>query len=83
MKIVSIVFGILGFLFLLPGLIPCFGSLNYINLFFSIPGLIIALYYYINADPASRDSNTKIAMFLNLVAVAVGIVRLTMGGGIL
>jgi hypothetical protein len=83
MKIVSIVLGILGFLFLLPGLIPCFGSLNYINLFFSTPGLVIAFYYYINADAAGRDTNTKVAMFLNLVAVVVGIVRLTMGGGIL
>jgi hypothetical protein len=37
----------------------------------------------INADSAGRDSNTKIAMFLNVVAVVVGIVRLSIGGGIL
>lgn len=37
----------------------------------------------INTDHAGSDSITKIAIFLNVVAVVVGIVRLSIGGGIL
>lgn len=80
MKIISIICGILAFVFMFPGLLPCLGWLNWGNIFFSAIGLIIALYLYYQSG--ERDNNTKVALFLNGCAFAVGVIRLFLGGGV-
>lgn len=83
MKYISIVLGILGFIFMFPGLIPCLGWLNWINLFFSSIGLIIALYLYQSNEVNRQDNNVKIALYLNGCAFVVGGIRLFLGSGII
>lgn len=81
MKIISIILGILGFIFMVPGIIPCFGWLNWVNVLFSGVGLIIALYYFFNSESGNRDSSTKLAFVINLLAFLIGSFRLFLGGG--
>lgn len=84
MKYVSIVFGILAFLFMLVGLIPCLGWSNWIlTLPFSVIGLIMAGFLYQQSDEAKQDNSVKIGLFLNGCAFVVGVIRLFVGGGIL
>lgn len=82
MKYLSIALGLIAIIFMIVGIIPCLGSLNYINLLFSIPGTIIALWLYMTPD-GKFDNTVKVALFLNACAFAVGVARLFIGGGIL
>lgn len=81
MKYLSIALGLIAIIFMLIGIIPCLGSLNYINLFFSIPGFIMALWLYMTPE-GKLDNTVKIALFLNGCAIGVGIARLFIGSGI-
>jgi hypothetical protein len=82
MKYISIALGLIAIIFMAVGIIPCLGSLNYINLLFSVPGSIIALWLYLTPD-GKVDNTVKIALFLNGCAVIVGIARLFLGGGVI
>lgn len=82
MKYLSIALGLIAIIFMLVGIIPCLGSLNYINLFFSVPGAIIALWLYMTPE-GKLDNTVKIALFLNGCAFFVGVARLFIGGGVL
>lgn len=82
MKYVSIVFGILAFIFMLVGLIPCLGWSNWIfTLPLSVMGLIIAFFLYQRSDAEKQDNSVKIGLFLNGCAFIVGVIRLLLGGG--
>lgn len=81
MQTFSMVWGILAILGMLVGFIPCFGSLNWLNIPFSGVGIIVSGI----ALGISRDQS-KGASIAGLVCCCValffGIIRLVLGGGI-
>jgi hypothetical protein len=80
MQILSLVWGILAILGLGVGIIPCLGSLNWINIPFAAIGLVIGI--VAKSKPGNSGAAT-IGIVLNAMAVAFGIFRLILGGGIL
>ncbi len=70
LNIISILIGIVAGVLMLPGLIPFFGWVNWIMLPIATVGL---LFGFLSSSNAGRN--------LNLVIIAIGVVRLWLGGG--
>lgn len=82
MQILSLVWGILAVLGLGVAFIPCLGSLNWLNIPFAAVGLIIGFVANQQA-PGGRSSTATAGIVLNAIAIAFGLLRLAIGGGIL
>ncbi len=72
LNVVSIIIGIFAALFMIVGLIPLLGMVNWLMLPIAGVGLVIGL---ISRGTAGRN--------LNLIVLAIGVIRLWLGGGIL
>jgi hypothetical protein len=81
MQIISLVWGIIALIGMLIGLIPCLGSLNWINIPFAVVGLIISMTAYSSREPYKTPS--MLGVIFCSVAVAFGIMRLIAGCGVL
>ena len=81
MQVFSLVWGILALLGFFIGLIPCFGSVNWINIPFAAVGLIISIVAYTSNN--DNRSAAAIAIAFNSIAIAFGIIRLIIGFGVL
>ncbi len=81
MQIISLVIGILSMLGFLVGIIPCLGSLNWLNIPFALVGLIIGIMAMIKA-PQGRSAAAIIGVVLCAIAIVIGALRLMVGGGI-
>ena len=80
LSIISIIWGILAALGMAVGFIPCFGSINYLN----IPFAVFGLFFSIVAIVLSSDKEAAIAgCVLCAVAIFLGAIRLVLGFGIL
>ncbi len=82
MQIVSLVWGVLAFLGMLVGFLPCLGAINWLNIPFAGVGLILS----IAALATSKTTNNGAAiagLLCNGAAVIIGVIRLTLGHGIL
>jgi len=82
MHIVSLIWGILAILGMLVGFIPCLGALNWINIPFSVLGIIISAIAISVADENSKSTATA-GIVLCSIAAILGFFRLVAGGGIL
>jgi len=82
MKTASLVMGILSIFGMLIGFIPCLGALNWINIPFSVIGLIISIIAYTTVDDKPK-TNAKAGIIMCGIAMLFGIIRLALGGGIL
>ena len=82
MQVISLAWGILALVGFMVGLIPCLGSLNWLNIPFSAAGLIVSLLAFANGSPGNRMPSA-IGIVLCLVGVVIGAKRLVLGGGIL
>ncbi|MEW6653398.1 MAG: hypothetical protein AB1394_08010 [Bacteroidota bacterium] len=82
MRTVSLVFGILSILGMIVAAFPCLGSLNWLNIPFSVIGLIISI-VALN-QPQSEQKGAAIAgLVLCLIAIVLGFLRLVAGGGVI
>jgi hypothetical protein len=82
MQVLSLVWGVLAFIGMIVGFIPCLGALNWLNIPFAGIGLVISLV----AAASARGGNSGAAIagaVANGIAVVVGLIRLVLGGGIL
>jgi len=82
MQVLSLVWGILAVCGMVVGFIPCLGALNWINIPFSVIGLVIS----IATLATTRDPNKGAALggvVLCGAAALFGFIRLALGGGIL
>ncbi len=81
MQLISVIWGLLALLGAFVAFFPCLGWLNWLIIPFAVIGLVMSL---VARDQEARTgvkpSNT--AVILNSAAVLVGVVRLTIGGGI-
>ncbi len=81
-QIVSLVWGVLAFLGMVVAFLPCLGSLNWFNIPFAGIGMILSIIALVTAKPANKAVAVA-AVVCNGVAVAIAVIRLVLGGGIL
>ena len=82
MKTASLVMGILAIFGMLLGFIPCLGSFNWINIPFSMIGLVISIIAFLQEDNLPKNYATA-GIIMCATAVFLGGIRLIVGGGIL
>lgn len=81
MQVLSLVWGILAFIGLVIAFFPCLGSLNWLNIPFSVIGLIISI-IALTKSPPDNKTLAIIGTVLCGLAVVAGTVRLIMGAGV-
>ncbi len=81
MGILGLLVSLLAGLFLLIGLIPFLGWLNWVNIPFAVAGLIISLVASISAKQTNWFS--RIGIILCAIAVIIGALRLIVGRGLI
>ena len=79
LSIFSLVWGILATLGLAVAFIPCFGSLNYLNIPFAVFGLLFSILAIVLS---SKKELAIAGSLLCAVAILIGAIRLVMGFGI-
>jgi hypothetical protein len=82
MATVSLVWGILSLVGMVVAFLPCLGSLNWLNIPFSVAGLIVGIVAYTN-DKTGQKGAAMGGIVLCAVAVLLGLIRLKLGGGVL
>ncbi len=82
MGLISVVWGIVAMAWMVLALIPLLGWGNWFMIPFAAIGAIIAGIGILFSSPANR-SRAKAGLLLNGIAIVVGVVRLSIGGGIL
>lgn len=78
MSIVGFILGIVAFFWMFIALIPFLGWLNWLNIPFAIIGLVISILGY------SQRRQTALGLtgiVLCSIAIVVGVLRLSLGGG--
>lgn len=83
MQAAGLILGILAFLGLFIGFVPCLGALNWVNVPIAVIGLIISFMGYYQALPGESRSKAVNGMVLCGVAIVLGMLRLMLGGGLL
>lgn len=81
MGIISLLWGIVAMVWMVIALIPLLGSLNWLLIPFAAVGAVIAGVGILLTRAESRG-RAKAGLMLNGIVIVVGIVRLSMGGGI-
>ena len=82
MHVLGLVWGILAICGMVVGFFPCLGALNWLTIPFAVVGLIISVIAHGKA-PLDNKGTAKTGIILNAIAVAVGSIRLVLGGGVL
>ena len=82
MQMLGLVWGIVAILGMGVAFLPCLGALNWLNIPFSLAGLIVSVIATSQASPDKK--NTAIGgIVLCAFAAGLGLIRLVLGGGIL
>lgn len=81
MEVLSLIWGILAVLGLGVAFFPCLGSLNWLNIPFSLIGLIVSAVALSKARPEKKNLALS-GVVLCGIAVVFGALRLFLGGGI-
>jgi hypothetical protein len=82
MQIVSLVWGVLAFVGMVVAFLPCFGSMNWFNVPFAGVGVVLSI-IALATSKAANNGVAIAALVCNGIAVAIGVIRLFLGGGIL
>lgn len=80
MGVISIIWGVVALLWMVLSLIPLLGWGNWFMIPFAAIGAIIAAIGMVFTRAENRG-RAKAGLWLNLIAIAVGVVRLSIGGG--
>ena len=81
MGLISLVWGIFALLWMLLAFVPLLGWGNWFMIPFAVVGAILAAIGIAVTDPAKRG-RAKAGLLLNAVAIVVGAIRLSLGGGL-
>jgi len=82
MQVASLVLGILAAIGMLVGFFPCFGAFNWINIPFSVIGLIVSVIALATAGDTPKGGSIA-GLVCCICALIFGIIRLILGGGVL
>lgn len=72
LNILSILIGLASLIFVIPGVLPVLGALNWLALPIILVGIVIGM---LSSSNTGRN--------LNIVLLVIAVVRLSLGGGIL
>lgn len=81
MGLISVVWGILALVWLVFAFIPLLGWGNWFLIPFAAVSAIIAAIAILFTAPANRG-RAKTGLLLNAVVIVVGVIRLSLGGGV-
>ncbi|MBM3892308.1 MAG: hypothetical protein FJ388_24600 [Verrucomicrobia bacterium] len=81
MQVLSLIWGILAIVGMLIAFLPCLGSLNWLNIPFSVIGLIISIIALVTTKEGKKGSSIA-GLVLCGIAVVFGLLRLILGGGV-
>ena len=82
MQVLSMAWGILAVIGMFVAFLPCLGALNWLHIPFSACGLLVSII----ALATSKDGNRNGAIVGVIgcsIAIALGLIRLAVGGGVL
>lgn len=82
MQLIALIWGILSMVGFAIAFLPCFGSLNWLNIPFAIAGLILSIVAVSNS-PIGQRGTAVAGLVLNSIAITFGALRLVFGGFIL
>ena len=82
MGLISVIWGIVALAWMVLAFIPLLGWGNWFMIPFAVVGAIIAAIGIAITSPGNRG-RAKTGLVLNAVAIVVGAVRLSLGGGII
>lgn len=71
LNIVSILIGLVSLIFVIPGIIPLLGALNWLAIPITVVGIVVGML-------SSKNTGRN----LNIVLLIVAVVRLSLGGGL-
>ena len=80
MGVISIIWGVMALLWMVLSLIPFLGWGNWFMIPFAAIGAIIAAIGLMFTRAENRG-RAKAGLWINLIAIVVGVVRLSIGGG--
>lgn len=83
MQTLSLVWGILSIIGMMIAFLPCFGSLNWLNIPFSVVGIIISVVALTKVKPNEKKGSSIAGIVLCGIAILFGLIRLVVGGGVL
>ena len=81
MQVICLIWGILALVGMLVAFVPCLGALNWLNIPFSVAGLIVSIIALVTTKEPSRGAAVA-AVVLCGVAALLGLIRLAVGGGV-
>lgn len=81
MQVLALVWGILAFVGFLFAMLPCLGWLNWVNIPMAIIGVGLSIVAMVKAGEGPKGKAVA-GLILSIVAVAIGAVRLLVGGGV-
>ncbi len=82
MGLISVLWGIVALCWMILALIPLLGIMNWLLIPFAAVGAIIAAIGILFTRTENRG-RAKAGLVLNGIVIVVGIVRLSMGGGVI
>lgn len=82
MNVLALIWGILAILGFGVAFLPCLGSLNWLNIPFSVIGLIVSIAAASQSAPGQKGA-ANAGLVLCAIAIVMGFVRLMLGGGVL
>lgn len=81
MQIIGLAWGILAIIGAIIAFFPCLGSFNWLNIPFSIIGLIVSVIGLTRSAPDRKGAGI-VGVVCCSVAIVIGIIRLMMGSGV-
>ena len=81
MHTLAVIWGILSFVLMIIGIFPCLGALNWINIPFSIVGLVVSLIALARKQEEKKAGSIIGVVFCG-IAILVGLIRLVFGMGV-
>ena len=82
MGLISLLWGIFAMIFMVFALIPLLGAANWLLIPFAAVGAVIAA-IGIAITRSEKRGRAKAGLVLNGIVILVGIVRLSLGGGVI
>ena len=82
MGLIGLLWGIVSLLGMLLAFIPLLGWGNWLTIPFAVCGLIVSGIAYALTSPAHRGRATA-GLWLNIIAIVIGLMRLSLGGGVI
>jgi hypothetical protein len=82
MGLIGLLWGIASLLGMLLAFIPLLGWGNWLTIPFAVCGLIVSGIAYALTSPARRGRAT-VGVWLNALAIVIGLMRLSLGGGVI